>query len=94
VLGRAGQRGQARRFEQAKLGKATWLNPGDIQQFRFKDHDKKADYQKKVDEASGEAFRAATPEANVDLGDLSKPIHFGSFNNLYKDSENPNARKA
>lgn len=33
VLGRAGQRGQARRKANAKIGLCTWNNPADVQAF-------------------------------------------------------------
>ena len=43
VLGRAGQRGQQRRLEDAKSGVVTWENPAEISQFMKLDAGRKAD---------------------------------------------------
>ncbi len=43
VLGRAGQRGQQRRLEDAKSGIVTWENPAEVSQFMKLDAGRKAE---------------------------------------------------
>ena len=50
VLGRAGQRGQARRHEAASEGSVTWQNPIEIEKFIYRDALEKAEAKNKANQ--------------------------------------------
>ncbi|KAL1859059.1 hypothetical protein Daus18300_009698 [Diaporthe australafricana] len=72
VLGRAGERGQARRMADAKKGICTWMNPAEIEKFINVERDKRGNAAKA--EREGQKAEREAQKANAEARSSSRSI--------------------